>query len=118
MLLVKTKTTMQSLMIHDDIESIHKSNSLYYSPQIEDLHYALESTTSRFGRHIVHVYLLIERRMNSTFKFDHNLNTCMKEKELSMVVLDKNKKKHIWYTMNIFMDFFTFITFVHTWHDL
>lgn len=43
----------------------------------------------------------------------------MKEKELSMVALDKNKtKKTIWYTMTIFIDFFTYITFVHTWHDL
>lgn len=42
----------------------------------------------------------------------------MKEKELLMVVFDKNKKKYIWYIMNIFMDFFIFIIFVYIWYDL
>lgn len=43
----------------------------------------------------------------------------MKEKELLMVVFDKNKiKKIIWYIMIIFIDFFIYIIFVYIWYDL
>lgn len=43
----------------------------------------------------------------------------MKEKELLMVVFDKNKiKKNIWYIMIIFIDFFIYIIFVYIWYDL
>lgn len=43
----------------------------------------------------------------------------MKEKELLMVVFDKNKiKKIIWYIMIIFIDFFIYIIFKYIWYDL
>lgn len=43
----------------------------------------------------------------------------MKEKELLMVVFDKNKiKKNIWYIMIIFIDFFIYIIFKYIWYDL
>lgn len=57
--------------------------------------------------------------MISTFKFDHKLKHMYEGKRvINGCSRQKQNKKNIWYTMTIFIDFFTYITLVHTWHDL